>query len=158
MLVWKFWLQFCMFHHISVSLWLVTFICLQPCITDSMRSVRNFMFTLLLVITTWFDAQCCELKEQEMVKQAEGDGNAVTVFQRLEEHGGAVNTCAFYGNSLVASGSGSVSISLMKALVACTEPRVVRCRFFTAEPRTSCPRVRSGFKIPVHQLNLDSKL
>jgi hypothetical protein len=60
----------------------------------------------------WFCVQCYELQEQEVVKQAEVDGNTVKVFQRLEEQGGAVNTCAFYSNSLIASGSGSVSISL----------------------------------------------
>jgi hypothetical protein len=93
-----------------------------------------------------------------VVKQAEGDGDAVKVFQRLEEHGGAVNTCAFYSNSLIASGSGSVSITLMNALVGCTKPHVIRCCFFTTEPQTSYPHIQSKCKIPVHHLNLDSKL
>jgi hypothetical protein len=70
-----------------------------------------------LVVTTCLYVQCCELQEQEVVKQAEVDENTVKVFQRLEEHGGAVNTCAFYSNSLIASGSGSVSISFMNAVV-----------------------------------------
>jgi hypothetical protein len=43
------------------------------------------------------------------MKQAEVDENTVKILQRLEEHGGGVNTCAFYSSSLIASGSGSVS-------------------------------------------------
>jgi hypothetical protein len=48
------------------------------------------------------------MQERAVVKQAEIDENTVKVLQRLEEHGGSVNTCAFHGNNLIASGSGSV--------------------------------------------------
>jgi hypothetical protein len=44
------------------------------------------------------------------MKQAEIDENTVKVLQRLEEHGGVVNTCAFHGSSVIASGSGSVCL------------------------------------------------
>jgi hypothetical protein len=47
------------------------------------------------------------------MKQAEVDENTVKILQRLEEHGGAVNTCAFYSSSLIASGSGSVPTSFV---------------------------------------------
>lgn len=47
------------------------------------------------------------------MKQAEVDENTVKILQRLEEHGGAVNTCAFYNSNLIASGSGSVSAPFM---------------------------------------------
>jgi hypothetical protein len=52
-----------------------------------------------------------------VVKQAEVDGNTVKIFQRLEEQSGAVNTCAFYSNNLIASGSGSVSTSFMNVVM-----------------------------------------
>lgn len=36
--------------------------------------------------------------------------NDVQLIQRLEEHTGVVNSLAFYGNHLIASGSGLVGI------------------------------------------------
>ncbi|GFG40879.1 hypothetical protein Cfor_08909 [Coptotermes formosanus] len=58
------------------------------------------------------NAECCELQEQEVMKQAEIDENTVKVLQRLEEHGGVVNTCAFHGSSVIASGSGDKMVRL----------------------------------------------
>jgi hypothetical protein len=57
------------------------------------------------------------VQEQEVLKQAEVDGNTVKVFQRLEEQSGTVNTCAFYSNNLIASGSGFVSVSFMNVVM-----------------------------------------
>ncbi|XP_069690703.1 WD repeat, SAM and U-box domain-containing protein 1-like [Periplaneta americana] len=58
------------------------------------------------------NGECCNLQEQEVVKQAEVDENTVKVLQRLEEHGGTVNTCAFHSSVLLASGSGDKMVRL----------------------------------------------
>lgn len=44
--------------------------------------------------------------EESVMKNAETSVNDVQLVQRLEEHGGVVNSVAFYGNHLIASGSG----------------------------------------------------
>ncbi|XP_033185923.2 WD repeat, SAM and U-box domain-containing protein 1 isoform X1 [Bombus vancouverensis nearcticus] len=44
--------------------------------------------------------------EQTVMKNAETSVNDVQLIQRLEEHGGVINSVAFYGNHLIASGSG----------------------------------------------------
>ncbi|XP_015187428.1 PREDICTED: WD repeat, SAM and U-box domain-containing protein 1 isoform X1 [Polistes dominula] len=44
--------------------------------------------------------------EQDVVQNAESFGNEVKLIQRMDDHGGAVNGVAFYGNNLIASGSG----------------------------------------------------
>jgi len=76
-----------------------------------------------------------------VVKQAEVDENTVKVFQRLEEHGGAVNTCTFYGSHLIASGSGLVLISFMTLLM--TELFVIHtCMFhFDINEKSKSPYV-----------------
>ncbi|PSN46100.1 hypothetical protein C0J52_02299 [Blattella germanica] len=58
------------------------------------------------------NSECCQIEEQEVVKQAEVDENTVKVLQRLEEHDGAVNTCAFFSNRFIASGSGDKLVRL----------------------------------------------
>lgn len=45
-------------------------------------------------------------QEQKFVNYAENSGNDVTLIATLDDHGGAVNSVAFYGNNLLASGSG----------------------------------------------------
>ncbi|XP_071867920.1 uncharacterized protein isoform X3 [Bombus fervidus] len=47
--------------------------------------------------------------EQTVMKNAETSINDVQLIQRLEEHGGVINSVAFYGNHLIASGSGIFS-------------------------------------------------
>ncbi|CAL7950830.1 unnamed protein product [Xylocopa violacea] len=44
--------------------------------------------------------------EQNVMKNAETSINDVQLIQKLEEHAGVVNSVAFYGNHLIASGSG----------------------------------------------------
>ena len=44
--------------------------------------------------------------EQSVMKNAETSINNVRFIKKLEEHAGAVNSVAFYGNHLIASGSG----------------------------------------------------
>ncbi|KAK2589010.1 hypothetical protein KPH14_001855 [Odynerus spinipes] len=46
------------------------------------------------------------IHEQDVVQNAESSGNEVKLIQRMDDHGGAVNGVAFYGNHLIASGSG----------------------------------------------------
>ncbi|XP_076377154.1 WD repeat, SAM and U-box domain-containing protein 1 isoform X4 [Megalopta genalis] len=46
------------------------------------------------------------IHEQDVMKNAETSINEVQLIQRLEDHGGAVNSVACYGNRLIASGSG----------------------------------------------------
>jgi hypothetical protein len=93
-----------------------------------------------------------------VVKQAEVDGNTVKVFQRLEEQGGAVNTCAFYSNSLIASGSGSVSILLKRLFWVVPRLMWLGAGFTPTDPQASYPHLQSECKIPVDQLSVDSKL
>lgn len=49
------------------------------------------------------------------MKNAETSVNDVQLVQRLEEHGGVVNSVAFYGNHLIASGSGLVTTNFSKS-------------------------------------------
>lgn len=49
------------------------------------------------------------------MKNAETSVNDVQLVQRLEEHGGVVNSVAFYGNHLIASGSGLVTANFSKS-------------------------------------------
>lgn len=42
------------------------------------------------------------------MKNAETSINDMKLIQKLEEHAGVVNSVAFYGNHLIASGSGLV--------------------------------------------------
>ncbi|XP_023246958.1 WD repeat, SAM and U-box domain-containing protein 1-like [Copidosoma floridanum] len=46
------------------------------------------------------------IHESDVVKHAETGGNEVTLIQRLDDHNGAVNSVAMFGNRLIASGSG----------------------------------------------------
>lgn len=46
------------------------------------------------------------IQETEVVKHAETSGNEVRLIQRFDEHNGAVNSVAMFGNRLIASGSG----------------------------------------------------
>ncbi|XP_031788789.1 WD repeat, SAM and U-box domain-containing protein 1 isoform X1 [Nasonia vitripennis] len=46
------------------------------------------------------------IQETEVVKHAETSGNDVKLIQRLDDHNGAVNSVAMFGNRLIASGSG----------------------------------------------------
>lgn len=46
--------------------------------------------------------------EHDVMKNVETYANEVKLIQKLEEHNGAVNSVAFYGNSLLASASGLV--------------------------------------------------
>lgn len=48
------------------------------------------------------------MHEQDVMRNVETFANEVRLIQRLEEHNGAVNSVAFYGNNLLASASGSV--------------------------------------------------
>ncbi|XP_066594956.1 WD repeat, SAM and U-box domain-containing protein 1-like isoform X2 [Prorops nasuta] len=45
------------------------------------------------------------VQEQDVVQNAESTANEMKLIQRLDDHGGAVNSVAFYSNNLVASGS-----------------------------------------------------
>ncbi|XP_046734061.1 WD repeat, SAM and U-box domain-containing protein 1-like [Diprion similis] len=56
------------------------------------------------------------LGEHEVVKQAECTDNKVSLIQRIDDHGGAVNSVAFYGNTLLASGSGDKSVRIWEAV------------------------------------------
>ncbi|XP_057328028.1 WD repeat, SAM and U-box domain-containing protein 1-like isoform X2 [Microplitis mediator] len=51
-------------------------------------------------------------QEQKFVNYAESSGNDVTLIATLDDHGGAVNSVAFYGNNLLASGSGDKLVRL----------------------------------------------
>ncbi|XP_048514135.1 WD repeat, SAM and U-box domain-containing protein 1-like isoform X2 [Athalia rosae] len=53
--------------------------------------------------------------EQEVVKQAECSDNKVRLIQKIDDHGGAVNTVAFHANNLVASGSGDKLVRIWEA-------------------------------------------
>ena len=53
--------------------------------------------------------------EESVMKNAETFVNDVQLVQRLEEHGGVVNSVAFYGNHLIASGSGLVTTDFSKS-------------------------------------------
>lgn len=48
-------------------------------------------------------------KESNFVQYVENSDNQVCLFQTLDDHAGAVNSVAFYGNNLLASGSGLVA-------------------------------------------------
>ncbi|XP_015610586.1 WD repeat, SAM and U-box domain-containing protein 1 isoform X2 [Cephus cinctus] len=56
------------------------------------------------------------LQEDKVVKQAESTENEVKLVQRLDDHSGAVNTVAFYGNTLIASGSGDKLVRIWSAV------------------------------------------
>lgn len=45
------------------------------------------------------------MHEHDVMKNVETYANEVRLIQRLEEHNGAVNSVAFYGNNLLASAS-----------------------------------------------------
>ncbi|XP_023289157.1 WD repeat, SAM and U-box domain-containing protein 1 [Orussus abietinus] len=53
-------------------------------------------------------------KEQEVVKHAETNPKEVTLIQELDDHGGAVNSVDFFGNSLIASGSSDKLVRIWK--------------------------------------------
>ncbi|KAH0553602.1 hypothetical protein KQX54_002629 [Cotesia glomerata] len=55
------------------------------------------------------------VQEQKVVHFAENSGNDVTLISTLDDHGGAVNGVAFYGNNLLASGSGDKLVRLWTA-------------------------------------------
>ncbi|XP_043686565.1 WD repeat, SAM and U-box domain-containing protein 1-like [Vespula pensylvanica] len=46
------------------------------------------------------------MHEHDVLQNAESSRNEVKLIQRMDDHGGAVNGVAFYGNDLIASGSG----------------------------------------------------
>jgi len=46
--------------------------------------------------------------EQNVMRNVETYANEVRLIQKLEEHNGAVNSVAFYGNNLLSSASGLV--------------------------------------------------
>lgn len=48
------------------------------------------------------------MREQDVMRNVETYANEVRLIQRLEEHNGAVNSIAFYGNNLLSSASGLV--------------------------------------------------
>lgn len=48
------------------------------------------------------------MHEHDVLQNAESSRNEVKLIQRMDDHGGAVNGVAFYGNDLIASGSGFV--------------------------------------------------
>ena len=50
-----------------------------------------------------------------MLRQVEETSNEVQLLQRLDEHNGAVNGVAVYGNRLVASGSGDKLVRVWSA-------------------------------------------
>ncbi|XP_017890278.1 WD repeat, SAM and U-box domain-containing protein 1-like [Ceratina calcarata] len=52
------------------------------------------------------DAERSTAYEQNVMKNAETSRNDVQLIQRLEDHTGVVNSVAFYGNHMIASGSG----------------------------------------------------
>lgn len=48
------------------------------------------------------------IDERDVMRNVETHANEVRLIQRLEEHNGAVNSVAFYGNNLLSSASGLV--------------------------------------------------
>lgn len=48
------------------------------------------------------------MREQDVMRNVETYANEIRLIQRLEEHNGAVNSIAFYGNNLLSSASGLV--------------------------------------------------
>ncbi|KZC07174.1 WD repeat, SAM and U-box domain-containing protein 1 [Dufourea novaeangliae] len=64
---------------------------------------RGFLSSTTLLLT---DSGETAKHEQDVMKNAETSINDVKLLQRLEDHNGVVNSVAFYGNHLIASGSG----------------------------------------------------